>query len=180
MKLAALVEFLLKWRDAHPEGTKKALVAAVTAQSDLRLEKALLVGSDCVLRINQMQEAGNDSNAVAALWKLHDYDDLPIVACLLTSKGMRLMLANLSLIEQVSDRSYKLAEGNLTGSVLDSDIRAALDGVANLPAQFEQLWSAHAASDRAANVQRLVAATQAMHAAAAAANPGSKKPKTVR
>ena len=64
--------------------------------------------------------------------------------------------------------------------VYGADIRAALDGVANLPANFEQLWLAHAASDRAANVQRLVAATQAMHAAAAAANPGSKKPKTVR
>jgi len=168
MNLAQLVDFLIKWRDAHPQGTKKALAAAVTAQSDLRLDRALLVGAECVLRINQTQERGNDSKAIAALRKLHEYDDRPIVACLLTAGGMRLVMANTLLIEKVSDRSYKLSNDHLTGSVLDTDILAAHQGIANLPDNFEKLWAAHVASDRAANIERLVATTQAMHAASAA------------
>lgn len=180
MNLAQLVDFLLKWRDANPNGTKKALAAAVTAQSDLRLDKALLVGAECVLRINQMQEAGNDSNAVAALHKLCDYDDRPIVVCLLTTRGMRLLLANTSLIEKVSERSYRLANENLVGSVLDEDILSALDGIANLPENFEKLWAAHQGSDHTLNVERIVGSTQAMHAISAAENPDSVKPRTAR
>ncbi len=180
MNLTQLVDFLLKWRDTNPKGTKKALAAAVTAQSDLRLDKALLVGAECVLRINQMQQAGDDSYAVAALHKLCEYDDRPIVVCLLTTRGMRLLLANTSLIEKVSERSYRLANENLTGSVLDTDILAALDGIANLPDNFEKLWTAHQASDRIANIERIVGTTQAMHAVSAAENPGSVKPRTSR
>ena len=172
MHLAELVDFLLKWRDANAHGSKKALAAAVLAQTDLKLDKALLVGKHCVLRISQMNEVGNDSSAVAAFRKIHEYDGRPIVVCLFTSRGMRLLLANTTLVEKVSERSYRLAVDHLAGSIVDSDILAAHEGVANLPANFDKLWAAHLAIKSADNLERIVAATTAMHAAAAAANPG--------
>lgn len=175
MNLAELVDCILQWRNATPNGSKRLLADALVAKTDLQLDKALLVGSQCVLRISQMQEAGNEANAIAAFHKICDYDDKPVLVCLLTSRGMRLVLANTSFIAKVSERSYKLTNDNLVGGVLESDLMSAVDGVANLPANFEQLWAAHAASDRAANIARIVAATQEMHAAAAAANPGSVK-----
>ncbi|MEO6596807.1 MAG: hypothetical protein ABIP94_18830 [Planctomycetota bacterium] len=180
MNLAQLADFLLEWRSDHPVGSKKALVAAVAGQTDLRPDKALLVGPQWVLRISQMEERGNDSNAIVALRKIHEYDDRPIVVCLLTALGMRLVLANTSFVEKVSDRSYRLAKDHLTGSVLDTDILAAYDGVANLPANFDKLWAVHVASDAAANMERIVAATQAMHASAAALYPDRVKPRMVR
>lgn len=175
MKLAELVESLTKWRDANPKGSKRDLAAAITAQSDLKLDKALLIGSQCVLRISQMNEVANDSNAVLSFRKLFEHDHLPVIICLLTSRGMRLLLGNTSFIERVSDRSYRIAVDNLTGSILDSDIASALDGVANLPNNFEQLWAVHQGSDRAANVERIVAATKDVHASEARANPGRVK-----
>jgi hypothetical protein len=88
---------------------------------------------------------------------------------------MRLLLANTTFLEKVSERSYKLAADNLVGGVLESDLLSAVNGVANLPANFEALWATHAASDRTANIQRIVTSTQEMHARAAAANPDSVK-----
>lgn len=167
MHLAELVAFLLQWRDANPKGSKKALAAAVTTQSDLQLDKALLISTHSVLRISQMDEVGNDSHEVAAFRKLCDYDDRPIVTCLLTSRGMRLVLANTSLLEKVSSRSYKLSTDNITGSILDTDIRSALNGVANVPENFEQLLAAHENSDLTENIARIVATTLEMHALAA-------------
>ena len=172
MHLAELVDFLLKWRDANTGGSKKMLSAAVLAQTDLKLDKALLISKHCVLRISQMQEVGNDSAAVAAFRKICEFDDRPIVVCLFTSRGMRLLLANSTFLEKVSDRSYRLTADHLAGSILDSDILAAHDGIANLPANFDKLWSMHQAIEPAANLARIVAATKDMHARAAAANPG--------
>ena len=114
-------------------------------------------------------------NAVVSFRKLFEHDHLPVIICLLTSRGMRLLLGNTSFIERVSDRSYRIAVDNLTGSILDSDIASALDGVANLPNNFEQLWAVHQGSDRAANVERIVAATKDVHASEARANPGRVK-----
>jgi hypothetical protein len=175
MNLAELVDCILQWRDATPNGSKRRLADAVIAKSDLQLDKALLVGSQCVLRISQMQESGNESNALAAFHKICDYDDKPVLVCLMTSRGMRLLLANTTFLEKVSERSYKLAADNLVGGVLESDLLSAVNGVANLPANFEALWATHTASDRTANIQRIVTATQEMHARAAAANPDSVK-----
>ena len=124
MHLAELVAFLLNWRDANPNGSKKVLAAEVLARTDLKLDKALLVGKHCVLRISQMQEVGNDSSAVAAFRKIEEYDDRPIVVCLFTSRGMRLLLANSTFLEKVSDRSYRLTSEHLAGSILDADFVA--------------------------------------------------------
>lgn len=175
MNLAELVDCILQWRDATPNGSKRRLVDSLIAKTDLELDKALLVGSQCVLRISQMQESGNEANAIAAFHKICDYDDKPVLVCLMTSRGMRLLLANTTFLGKVSERSYKLTADNLVGGVLESDLLSAVNGVANLPANFEALWATHAASDRAANIQRIVTATQEMHAQSAAANPDSVK-----
>lgn len=169
MHLAELVALLQQWRQANPNGSKKALAQTVTAQSDLQLDKALLIGAHCVLRISQMEAAGNDSHEIAAFRKFCDHDDRPILVCLLTARSMRLVLANTSLLETVSSRSYRITDGNITGSILDSDILAARDGIANLPENFERLWAIHQNCDRGAEIARIVASTQAMHAAEAEA-----------
>ena len=180
MHLAELVAFLLNWRDANPNGSKKVLAAEVLARTDLKLDKALLVGKHCVLRISQMQEVGNDSSAVAAFRKIEEYDDRPIVVCLFTSRGMRLLLANSTFLEKVSDRSYRLTSEHLAGSIFDSDILAAHEGIANLPANFDKLWAVHLATNPADNLSRIVGATKAMHAQVAAANPGRVRPPKAR
>ena len=169
MNLAELVDCILHWRDTTPNGSKRALADSVLAKSDLKLDKALLVGSQVVLRISQMQEVGNEEVSLIAFRKVCDYDDRPVLICVMSSRGMRLVLANTTCIEKVSERSYKLTNDNLIGGVFESDVRSAVDGVANLPANFATLWAAHKASDRKANIERIVATTQEMHARTAAA-----------
>lgn len=175
MNLDELLDSILKWREANPHGSKRELAAMLVEASDLKLDKALLVGSQCVLRISQMEGAGNASNALAAFHKICDHDDKPFVVCLLTKKGMRLMLANTSCIATVSDRSYKIRTDNLVGGVLESDLVEERDGVANRPENFAQLWAAHTAADHTAEIERIVAATRERHASEAAANPGRVK-----
>ncbi|MFK7742387.1 MAG: hypothetical protein AB8H80_18885 [Planctomycetota bacterium] len=172
MHLAEIVQFLLQWHNANAKGSKKQLAAALTAQTDLQFDRALWHNEHCALRVSQMQEVGNESDSVLAFRKICEHDDRPIVVCLLTSKGMRLLLANTTLVETVSDRSYKLRANNLTGSILDSDIRAAHEGIANIPGNFAKLWQAHQDQDPAANLERIVAATAERHARELAANPG--------
>ena len=80
----------------------------------------------------------------------------------------------------MSDRSYRLTSEHLAGSILDSDILAAHEGIANLPANFDKLWAVHLATNPADNLSRIVAATKAMHAQVAAANPGRVRPPKAR
>lgn len=166
MRLGEFVDFNCRWRDEHPEGAKAALAAALSEQFALEKDGALLVGAAAAVRVNQIRTGSSYSNTVVAFRKLQQYDDRPILACLLHPAGVDLRLANTTFVAKVSHSSHGFSLQHPVGSILGSDIGLWHDGVPNEPARFEELWEHHRATDAGANLARVAAATQAIGASA--------------
>jgi hypothetical protein len=168
MTLDSLVEFILSYLLAHPSADKEQLAAAVAARFALTKMRKLFVGADFSVRFCRTSTEGVFSGGVISIAAVVHHDDKPFVVCLRTPSGCKFMLANTTFVARVSHSSQLLAEDRLRGSINGSDILRQHRGVANEPANFDRLWKAHLASDKAANLARIVAATRAIQATAQA------------
>lgn len=162
MSLAALVSFVREWRAANPQGKKEALVANLIQQFALRKDGALLVGAQFAIRVNENVKDAKFSHPVVALKKIVKHDDVPIVACLLTPRSCRLLLANTTFVEKASHSSQHLTAVKTVGNVLGSNLVTVYANLANVPENFGALWRVHQQSDPTANLARIIAATQAI------------------
>jgi len=159
LSLNDLVAFLEDWRRRHPTGGKDALVRDSETRFRLGRDGALRVGQHFALRINENTQSEKFPHAVVAIRKIVKYDHLPVVACLLTPTGQRLLLANTSFVRKVSHSSHRMRRVCLRGSILGNDIMSRCCGIPNSPENFQQLWSIHEQSDREANLDRIVEGT---------------------
>ncbi len=160
MILDELVRFISQWRATHPQETKDSVVHAVLQRFRLEQDGALLVGPAFAIRFCQSKFTASFANAVVAIAKIVEHDDRPIVVCVLTPAGCRFLLANTTFLTRVSHSSHALARDHLRGSILGSDILGEVQGVQNVPECFAELMRMHARADRAANLDRIVAATR--------------------
>lgn len=103
--------------------------------------------------------SGSFSNTVLALSALHKYDDIPFIVCLVTPTRNYLMLANTTFLRKISHSSQELRRDNIKGSFNGSDIMREFEGVKNIPANFEFLYSFHENYTFEENLDRLVEAT---------------------
>lgn len=99
------------------------------------------------------------SNTVSALSKLLCYDEIPFFVCVVTKQHNYLMLANTTFLKKISHSSQKLRQDNIRGSFNGSDIMQDFNGIANIPANFEFLFSSHENYPFEENLVRLVEAT---------------------
>ena len=76
--------------------------------------------------------------------------------------GAELLLANSTMLRKVSHGSRDLSVGHVRGSFNGTDIVRELDGLANGPANFDELFALHAAFAWEENVERLGDATNAI------------------
>lgn len=104
-------------------------------------------------------ESINFSNTVLSLSKLHKYDSIPFMVCLITPYTNYLFLANSTFLKKISHSSQNLRKDNIRGSFNGSDIIREFDGVVNSPQNFEFLFSTHENYSFEENLERLVEAT---------------------
>jgi hypothetical protein len=158
MRLAEFAEFALAWRQQRPEATKEEFCDVVAQRFALTKAGALWVSKDLCIRANQSRSEAF-TNTVVSVRKLLQYDDRPIVACLLFPGGLRLLLANTTFVTKVSHSSHGFRVEHPIGSILGTDIATQHAGIANEPCGFARLWALHEAADHAANLARIATAT---------------------
>lgn len=162
MILVDLVEFVNSWRQRNPRGSKADLAAATLVRFRLAKDGALLIGERFAVRFCQSKFERNFPNGVVAIAKIVQHDHLPVVVCVLTPVGCRLMLANTTFLSKVSHSSHAIARDNLRGTILGTDILTEIAGFANEPRHFRDLWQVHERADRMEHLARIVDATQAV------------------
>ena len=137
---------------------KKALERQVQQEFELVKERSVFYGKWFAVRFCT-SPTRNFSNTVLSLSALHKYDDIPFVICLVTSRKNFLMLANTTFLKKISHSSQELRCDNIKGSFNGSDIMRDFEGVANIPENFEYLFSCHENYTFEENLERLVEAT---------------------
>ncbi len=99
------------------------------------------------------------SNTVLSLSALHKYDDRPFLICLVTPDANHLMLSNTTFLSKISHSSQDLRCDNIRGSFNGSDVMRIFEGVANIPGNFEFLYTSRENFTFEENLVRLVEAT---------------------
>ena len=137
---------------------KKVLERQVQQKFELVKERSVFYGKWFAVRFCTSLTR-NFSNTVLSLSALHKYDDIPFVVCLVTPQKNFLMLANTTFLKKISHSSQELRCDNIKGSFNGSDIMRDFEGIANIPENFEYLFSCHENYSFEENLERLVEAT---------------------
>lgn len=158
------ISWLNDYKAAHPESDKQEIQSAFAVQFDPRQQGKLFVGADFAMRFCH---AGGESfsNTVLALSQLMKVDDLRVVVCVVRPTRLDFMLANTTLLSKISHSSSKLRTDNVKGSFNGTDILKFYDDVPNRPDRFDELFAMHSAFTWDENLERLVAATNAIEGA---------------
>ena len=99
------------------------------------------------------------TNTVLSLSKLQKYDDFPFIICLIKKDVNILYLANTTFLYKISHSSHLFNNNNIRGSFNGSDIIKDFNGIFNKPENFDKLFAFHTEFGFAANLPRLVEAT---------------------
>ncbi|HZL79967.1 MAG TPA: hypothetical protein VFC17_14115, partial [Candidatus Limnocylindrales bacterium] len=102
------------------------------------------------------------SNCVVSLAKVKEFDDRPLLVCLLKPSGVQTFLANSTFIKKVSQTSQKLTISRIRGTFLGHDILRRYQEIENLPTNFEALYEIHTQFSWDENLARIVEATTAI------------------
>ncbi len=138
--------------------SKRDLEKIVAEKFNLKLNRSLYINLSFAIRFSQSKN-NSFSNTVLSLAKIKYFDDIPLMVCLVTPSKNYLFLINTTFIRKVSHSSHNLRVDNIKGSVNGSDILKDLNGLANIPENFEKLFGIHSGIDLEENITRIVLAT---------------------
>lgn len=153
--LKSLVDLVSKHNGIND---KSRLTAVVTEAFGLTQDRSVYYRPEFAVRFSSAQKEGF-SNTVLSLSNLQKVDDRPFLVCLVTPRSNHLLLANSTFLRKISHSSQELRENNIRGSFNGSDIMRDFEGIANVPANFERLYSIHDGMGFDGNLIRLVEAT---------------------
>ncbi len=102
------------------------------------------------------------SNTVLGLAKIKAYDNIPLFVIVVSPAGHKIVLANSTFVKKVSHSSHKLTLTKIIGSINFSDISSEMDGIKNIPENFEELFNLHLSIGFNNNLKRLVEATSSI------------------
>ena len=158
------ISWLNDYKAAHPESDKQEIQSAFAAQFSPRKQRTVFVGAHFAMRFCH---AGGESfsNTVLALSQLKKVDDLRVVVCVVRPTRLDFMLANTTLLSKVSHSSSELRTDNVKGSFNGPNILKVYHDVPNRPDHFDELFAMHSAFTWDENLERLVAATNAIEGA---------------
>lgn len=155
----AAIEQLIRFiQDRDGIRDKKLLSVQVQRMFGLVKERSVFYGPWFAVRFCTAASR-SFSNTVLALSALHKYDHLPFIVCLVTPEQNHLMLANTTFLRKISHSSQELRRNNIKGSFNGSDIMREFEGIANIPENFEFLFSCHENFTFEENLDRLVEST---------------------
>ena len=142
----------------HGINDKSKLATIVAARFGLTRDRSVFYCDDFAIRFSSA--AGpNFSNTVLSLSNLKKVDHLPFLVCVVTPSENHVLLANTTMLRKISHSSQQLRVDNIRGSFNGSDILREFEGIDNLPANIERLFSIHAGLGFEGNLVRLVEET---------------------
>jgi hypothetical protein len=137
---------------------KARLTKIIVSNFNLTKDRSVFYCRDFAIRFSSSNST-SFSNTVLSLSNLQKVDDRPVIVCLVTPTINHLFLANSSFLKKVSHTSQELRENNIRGSFNGSDIMRELEGIKNVPSNFERLYNIHAGIGFETNLPRLVEST---------------------
>lgn len=156
------VSSLITFIESHNGiGDKAQLARLVKERFSLTEGRSLFWNEDFAIRFgwNGQNDRKTVPNTVLSLEKIRQYDDVPLILCIVTRKCNHLMLMNATFLKKVSHSSQALRMDNIRGSINASDIVKEFQGLANAPENFDKLFAFHSGLPFADNLERLVEAT---------------------
>lgn len=137
---------------------KSRLTTVVTETFGLTQDRSVYYRPEFAVRFSSAQNV-SFSNTVLSLSNLQKVDDRPFFVCLVTPRDNHLLLANTTFLRKISHSSQEFRENNIRGSFNGSDIMRDFEGIANVPSNFQRLYSIHEGIGFDGNLLRLVEAT---------------------
>ncbi len=162
----------------NPNIEKTEFARQIASHFSLEKGRSIYSGGDFGVRFCYSNNAGF-SNVVVSLAALLDHDDKPFLVCLLQPSGVKTYIANTTFIKKISHSSQGLTIANIRGSFLGHDILRELNGLENIPANFENLYSLHAEIPREDNIARIVEATTNISPTGVRFNPSPAQVATI-
>ena len=153
--LERLINFI---SDKNGQVDKLQLTNLVKNEFNLVKDRSVFYGDWFAIRFST-SKTKSFSNTVLALSNLRKYDDKPFIVCLVTPTKNQLFLANTTMLKKISHSSQLLRQDNIKGSFNGSDIMREVNGIENIPDNFEFLYNTHENFSFEENLARLVEAT---------------------
>jgi len=147
-----VIEFILS---KNGIGDKSKLAEIVKEQFNLTIDRKVYYSNDYAIRFSSSKDT-SFSNTALSLSTLQKYDNNPFYVCLVTPKENKIYLANSSFLSKISHSSKELRIDNIKGSFNGSDIIKNIDGIANVPQNFDILFPIHQNTTFNENLERLV------------------------
>ena len=145
----------------NPDISKQDFADELAQRFGLEQSRSVFHSPEFAVRFSFSNDVGF-SNCVVSLATLRKFDNRPFLVCLLKPSGVTTFLTNTTFIKKVSHSSQRLSLTSIRGTILGHDISRECDGIANVPANFDDLYELHAGFGWEENLERIVAATTAI------------------
>lgn len=159
MKNYSLIKKLIKFIQSE-DGIKSKATLSEKAQNEFNLTKdrSIYFCDDFAIRFSQ-SKSEKLGNTILSLSALQKYDTKPVFLCITTPKKNYLLLMNTTFLSKISHSSQELRVDNIKGSFNGSDILREVEGIKNIPENFEKLFDIHKCFTFKENLERLVEST---------------------
>ncbi|MBQ8840103.1 MAG: hypothetical protein IJ004_02130 [Clostridia bacterium] len=142
-------------------GDKEKVKNLVQNKFSLTRDRSVFYNDSFAIRFgyNGRNDTKRISNTVLSLSAIKNYDNKPLIFCIVTRAVNHLLLINSTFLNKVSHSSRDLRVDNIRGSINCSDIMMEYDGIPNEPSNFESLYAYHSEIAFEDNLERLVERT---------------------
>ena len=142
-------------------GDKEQVKRRVQNEFSLTKDRSVFYNESFAIRFgyNGKNDSKQISNTVLGLSAIKNYDNRPLIFCLVTRTVNHLLLINTTFLKKVSHSSKDLRINNIRGSINGSDIMMVYDNILNEPSNFESLYAYHSEVAFEDNLERLVEST---------------------
>lgn len=142
-------------------GDKEKVKTLVQKKFSLIKDRSIFYNDSFAIRFgyNGKNDKKHISNTVLGLSAIKNYDNKPLIFCIITHTINHLILINSTFLKKVSHSSKQLRVNNIRGSINCSDIMMEYDGILNEPSNFATLYAYHIEMTFEDNLKRLVEST---------------------
>jgi hypothetical protein len=161
MTILDIIEMLKAFKLKNPNANKADVEAFFQSYTKLTKVRSVFPGDDFAFRFSEANQ-NSFSNVVLSLSALQKYDSVPVVICIVRRDRLDFRIANTTFLKRISQSSHSLTTSNIRGSFLGHDIMSDYEGTPNQPEFFKKLSEIHSRFNWGQNVERLVAATNAI------------------
>lgn len=137
---------------------KQTIVNILEKELGLKKNKKVLYATNVIFRFSSAKRGY--SNTFLSFQRILDYDEKPLIACIIRNDSFEFLLANSSFISSIPHSSKNLTTKNIRGSANLTSISRVYEGLKNEPSNFAELFKKHLEISKGDNIERIVEATQ--------------------